>query len=271
MWGILNFLFHLLHQKKNSKFLLFEVFLDQKIISKAVFSSDVGWQKWKNNCMVLTNFLAQKIIGEKYFLKFSVSRNVFKMWDFCRFLVSKIYDKIWHFKDIFWNLWVSENFYMSPVIELWPRPVLPGQVTDEEQRQISEWEEKNEKVLSTIVFCITDEFATYVYKGMTVKELWDNVTQWAYWHCCHSPACYHPVQDRHHIWHWSWQTPSYSQRTQVFTWLSWQSPLWFPLLSHYSCLPSPHQFLEQFPGYDHSQQSSPWSRHPSKPHSQSVS
>jgi len=33
---------------------------------------------------------------EKYFLKVLVSRNVFKKGDFCPFLASKHYDKIWH-------------------------------------------------------------------------------------------------------------------------------------------------------------------------------
>jgi len=37
MWGIFSFLFHLLYQKIFPNFCFFEVFLDQKIISKAVF------------------------------------------------------------------------------------------------------------------------------------------------------------------------------------------------------------------------------------------
>jgi len=40
---------------------------------------------------------------KKYFLKFLVSRNVFKKGDFCHFLASKICDKIWHCFKIFCN------------------------------------------------------------------------------------------------------------------------------------------------------------------------
>ena len=46
---------------------------------------------------------------------FLVSRNVFKRGDFCLFLASKIYDKIWHCFNIFCKFCVSENFGMSPV------------------------------------------------------------------------------------------------------------------------------------------------------------
>jgi len=41
MKGMFSFLFHLLHEKIFQFSSFFEVFLDQKIISKAVFSSDV--------------------------------------------------------------------------------------------------------------------------------------------------------------------------------------------------------------------------------------
>jgi len=53
---------------------------------------------------------------EKYFLHFLVSRNVFKKEDFCQFLASKFYNKIWHCFNIFCNFCVSEIFYMSPVL-----------------------------------------------------------------------------------------------------------------------------------------------------------
>ena len=62
-----------------------------------------------------------------FFLKFFVSRNVFKKGDFCQFLASKIYNKIWHCFNIFCNFCVSENFGMSPVIVAPPRcrPIMP--------------------------------------------------------------------------------------------------------------------------------------------------
>jgi len=53
---------------------------------------------------------------EKYFLNFLVSRNVFKKRDFCQFLASKIYDKIWHCFNIFYNFLCLRKFCMSPVI-----------------------------------------------------------------------------------------------------------------------------------------------------------
>jgi len=53
---------------------------------------------------------------EIYFLNFLVSRNVFKKGDFCQFLASKIYDKIWHCFNIFSKFCVSENFGISPVL-----------------------------------------------------------------------------------------------------------------------------------------------------------
>jgi len=43
----------------------FEVFLNQKSISKTVFSSDLWSQQWKNNCIVSINFLAQKTSEKK--------------------------------------------------------------------------------------------------------------------------------------------------------------------------------------------------------------
>jgi len=61
----------------------FEVLLDQKIISNAVFSSDVWWQQWKNNCLVSTNCLVQKTIGKKnifpifWFQEMSLKRKIF--------------------------------------------------------------------------------------------------------------------------------------------------------------------------------------------------
>jgi len=56
---------------------------------------------------------------EKKFLKFLVSRNIFKKGDFCQFLASKIYDKIWHCFNIFCNFCVSAKFDMSPVELAW--------------------------------------------------------------------------------------------------------------------------------------------------------
>jgi len=38
-----------------------------------------------------------------------------KRGDFCQYLASKFYDKIWHCFSIFCNFCVSENFGMSPV------------------------------------------------------------------------------------------------------------------------------------------------------------
>ena len=67
MWGIFSFLFHLLHPKIFPKLCFFEDFLNQKIISKTVLSSDICWQQWKNNCIVSTNFLTQKTIGKGVF------------------------------------------------------------------------------------------------------------------------------------------------------------------------------------------------------------
>ena len=52
---------------------------------------------------------------EEKILKKIVSRNVFKKGDFCQFLASKNYDKIWHCFNICCNFGVSENFDMSPV------------------------------------------------------------------------------------------------------------------------------------------------------------
>ena len=83
MREICSFLFHLLHEKIFPNFFFFEVFLDQKITSNAVFYSDVWWQQWKNNCMVSTNFLAQKSIGKKNifsifcFQEMSLKREIF--------------------------------------------------------------------------------------------------------------------------------------------------------------------------------------------------
>jgi len=77
MWGIVSFLFHLLHQKIFPIFsFFFQVFLDQKIISNAV-------QQWKNNCMGSANFLAQKTIEKKnlfsnfWFQEMSLRREIF--------------------------------------------------------------------------------------------------------------------------------------------------------------------------------------------------
>ena len=55
---------------------------------------------------------------EKYFLNFLVSRNVFIKGNFCQFIASKIYDKIWHYFNIFHNFYVSKFFGMSPVCRL---------------------------------------------------------------------------------------------------------------------------------------------------------
>jgi len=61
--------------------------------------------------MVSTNFLAHETFGKYfYFLKIFISRNIFEKGDFCQFLSSKIYDKIWHCFNIFCNFCVSENF-----------------------------------------------------------------------------------------------------------------------------------------------------------------
>jgi len=62
---------------------------------------------------------------EKNFLKFLFSRNVFKKGDFCQFLTSKIYDKIWHSFNIFCNFCVSEKFNMSPVYACYIRNCSP--------------------------------------------------------------------------------------------------------------------------------------------------
>jgi len=74
--GDISFLFHLLYQKNIAKFCFFEVFLDQKIISKAVFSSDIRLQQWKNNCMVFQKFPSSKNLWEEFFFLnlFFVSR-----------------------------------------------------------------------------------------------------------------------------------------------------------------------------------------------------
>jgi len=110
-----NFLIHWLHQEIFPNFCSFEVFLDQKIISKTVFSLNVWWQQWKNKCIVSINFLTHKTIGKEIFSQLFVSRNVFKKGEFCQFLASKSYNKIWYCFNIFCNFCVSENFDMSPV------------------------------------------------------------------------------------------------------------------------------------------------------------
>jgi len=61
------------------------------------------------------SWLKKPLGRKKKFLIFFVSRNVFKKGDFCQFLASKIYDKIWHCFNIFCNFCVSENSDMSPV------------------------------------------------------------------------------------------------------------------------------------------------------------
>ena len=77
MYEKFSFLIHLLHREIYPNFYFFEVFLDQKIISKVVFSSDVWWQQWKNN------FLDQKTIGKKnlfpnfWFQEMSLKREIF--------------------------------------------------------------------------------------------------------------------------------------------------------------------------------------------------
>ena len=62
---------------------------------------------------------------EKDFLSLLVSRNVFKKGYFCQFLVSKIYDKIWHCFNIFCKFCISENFDISPVWEALQIPHIP--------------------------------------------------------------------------------------------------------------------------------------------------
>jgi len=62
-----------------------------------------------------TNSLGQKTIRKKEKFSFFVSKNGFKKGDFCQFLASKIYGKIWHCFNIFCNFCVSEIFGMSPV------------------------------------------------------------------------------------------------------------------------------------------------------------
>jgi len=52
---------------------------------------------------------------EKSYLKILVSRDVFKKGDFCSFLASKNYDKIWHCFNIFCDFCDLEIFCMSPV------------------------------------------------------------------------------------------------------------------------------------------------------------
>ena len=62
---------------------------------------------------------SKKLLGrKKYFLNLFISRNVFKKGDFCQFLASKIYDKIWHYFNIFCNFCASEKFNMSAVYVL---------------------------------------------------------------------------------------------------------------------------------------------------------
>jgi len=96
-----------------SKFLLFEVFLDQKSSQNCIFFGcmmTIMKEQWSGFC---------QFPGSKNFFvfvfKFFISRNVFKKGYFCQFLVSKIYDKIGHCFNIFCNICISENLGMSPV------------------------------------------------------------------------------------------------------------------------------------------------------------
>jgi len=117
MWEIFSFLFHLLHQKIFPKFYLFEVFFNQKIISKAVFFFRRMMTTMEEQLCGFCQFSSLKNHWKKKKnLKSFVSRNVFKKGDFCQFLVSKIYDKIWHCFKTFYDFCVSENFGMSPVL-----------------------------------------------------------------------------------------------------------------------------------------------------------
>jgi len=86
-----GFLIYLLHQEISLNFFSFEVFLDKKFSSKAVFSSDVRSQQWKNYFIVSTNFLAQKAIGNKnIFSKFLFQEISLKREIFINFLPQKI-------------------------------------------------------------------------------------------------------------------------------------------------------------------------------------
>ena len=57
--------------------------------------------------------------NEKYFLFQEMS---LKRGDSCQFLVSKNYNKIWHFYNMFCNFCVSENFNMSLVCSGYASP-----------------------------------------------------------------------------------------------------------------------------------------------------
>ena len=124
---------HLVYSKKNvleiyfsassfaseniSKFPLSESFLSQETISKAAFSSDIWQQQWRDNYAISTIFLTLKTIGKQtIFLTFFISRNFFKKYDSCQFLVSEYHNKIWHSLNIFCNYCVLEIFDVSSVI-----------------------------------------------------------------------------------------------------------------------------------------------------------
>ena len=100
-----------------SKFRLFWGFPRSKIISKAVFSSDVWWQQWKSNCIVSPNFLAQKTIGKKNIVSLSLFQEMsLKREIFVNFLPQK---KIWKnmalFQHILWLLCLIKFWHVSSV------------------------------------------------------------------------------------------------------------------------------------------------------------
>ena len=57
----------------------------------------------------------KKPLGKKKYFKYFSLRYVFKKGEFCQFLASKFFDKIWHCFNMFCNFFVSENFGTTPV------------------------------------------------------------------------------------------------------------------------------------------------------------
>jgi len=92
--GVPSFLLPLLHQKIFPSFCFFEDFLDQKIIPKGAFSSDIWQQQWKRNCVTFTIFLTQKTVERKIFPKYFLFQEMTLKWVIpANFLSRKIMTK----------------------------------------------------------------------------------------------------------------------------------------------------------------------------------
>ena len=122
MCGIFSFLFHLLHQKLFPNFCFLKFSWIKKSSQKLYFLQMYNDNNGRTIIWFLSNSWLKKPLGRKIFYQILVLRNVFKKGDFCQFLASKFYDKIWHCFNIFCNF-VSQEILAC--LQWWQQHGIP--------------------------------------------------------------------------------------------------------------------------------------------------